>query len=73
MATKNPRLNITVESSLIDVINFIAQQEEKSVSRVAKELLMEAIDQREDMMLSKLAEQRDAEGFETVSHEEAWK
>ncbi len=73
MSTKNPRLNITIEPSLIELMSSIAHQESKSLSRVAKELLIEALDRREDLLLSHLAEERDSEDLETISHEDAWK
>ena len=55
---------------MIEVITIIAKQEAKSISQVAKELLEEDLDYREDKLLSQLAEQRDAEEVETVPFEE---
>lgn len=59
MPTKNPRINITVEESTAGLLSYIAQQEHKSVSGLAKELILEALDRREDMFLSAIAESRD--------------
>ena len=74
MPTKNPRINITFEKSAADLLTNLANQNEMSVSSFAKELILEALERREDMALSKLAEYRDKEKAERVEHsEEIWK
>lgn len=49
------------------------QQEHKSVSGLAKELILEALDRREDRVLAALAEVRDSRSSKKVTHDDAWK
>jgi uncharacterized protein (DUF1778 family) len=73
MPTKNPRINITLEESTAGFLANIANLEHKSVSSLVKELLLEALDRREDMALSTLAEVRDSAKVKRVKHNDAWK
>lgn len=73
MATKNPRINIMLEDSIAGLLSTMAKQEHRSVSSLAKELLVEALERREDMALSTLAELRDTPKTKRVKHDDAWK
>jgi hypothetical protein len=73
MTTKNPRINITLETPTAGLIAHLAHQEHKSISNVAKELILEALERREDMVLSALAEIRDIKKAKRVKHDDAWK
>lgn len=73
MATRNPRINITFEQAYSDLLASLAEQEKKSVSSLAKELILEALERREDLALSELAEARDSAKEEKIQHEDAWK
>lgn len=73
MPTKNPRINITLEESTAGFLSTLAKHEHKSISSLAKELLLEALDRREDMTLSTIAETRDTEKAKRVKHADAWK
>lgn len=73
MPTKNPRINITFEEATSQLITQLAKHERKSISSFAKELILEALDRREDMVLSAIAEARDVEGIKTVKHADVWK
>lgn len=73
MPTKNPRINITFEESTAGLLSYLANQEHKSVSGLAKELIMEALDRREDMVLSAMAEIRDHPDIKKMTHKDAWK
>jgi hypothetical protein len=73
MPTKNPRINITFEESTAGLLSYLAQQEHKSVSGLAKELILDALERREDMFLSAIAEARDHIGSKKVKHDDAWK
>ena len=73
MPTKNPRINITFEESTAGLLSYLAHQEHKSVSGLAKELILEALARREDMFLSTIAENRDCAGSKKVKHEDVWK
>lgn len=73
MPTKNPRINITFDSEIVELLNNMATQEKKSVSSLAKELILDALDRREDMYLSSIAAQRDNNNEPRISEEDAWK
>jgi hypothetical protein len=73
MPTKNPRINITFEEGVALLLAQMAAQNHKSVSSLAKELILEALERREDIDLSALAESRDYKGAKRITHEDAWK
>lgn len=72
MTTSNPRLNITLEPNTVGILALMAEQEHKSLSGLAKELILEALERREDFALSALAKRRDSGKHKAVSHDEAW-
>lgn len=73
MPTKNPRVNITFEESTAKLLSALAKGNHKSMSGMAKELILEALAMREDVALSNIADIRDQENIKTVKHEDAWK
>jgi len=73
MTTRNPRLNITFEPAMMNVVKTLAQRKHQSVSSLAKELIMEALERREDKMLSNIAAERDLKKAKTVKHSDVWK
>lgn len=73
MPTHNPRVNITFEPATVTVLLSLAKQEHLSLSSLTKELVLEALDRREDRVLSAIAEVRDQKTSKTVSHDDAWK
>ena len=73
MPTKNPRINITFEEATAALLAHLARQEHMSVSSLAKELILEALERREDMVLSAIAEIRDIENGKRIKHDDAWK
>ncbi len=73
MATKKPRFNVTMEPHEEKFLVSLAKKEHKSISSLIRELVWESLERREDMALSKLADQRLEESEETISHEDAWK
>lgn len=73
MASNNAKLNIRMDPIEITIIKKLAKQANKSVSDLAKELMREALELREDMILSALATERDGDDIQTMPHEEAWK
>ncbi len=72
MPTKNPRLNVVVNDEIYKIIEKLAAREGKSMSVVAKELLEDAIDKHEDLLLSELAQNREKTTKKTVPHDKAW-
>lgn len=73
MPTKNPRINITFEEAAAGILAKMAKQQKKSISALAKELILEALEKREDMALSEIASVRDIKNAKRVSSREAWK
>ena len=73
MATKNPRINVTLDKDLIADLRQIAGQKDKSVSALVQEFILDALDREEDRALSSLSDARDHENAKRVSHEDAWK
>lgn len=75
MPAKNPRVNIVVEPPLYNAINELAAREGVSMSTVARDLIREAIELREDVALASIADKR-IETFSrksALSHKEVWK
>ena len=73
MNTKNPRINITIEEAYAEFLASLAKKEHKSVSKLARELILEALERREDLALSAFAEARDSAKESKISHKDAWK
>jgi hypothetical protein len=77
MPTKNPRFNITISKAEANLIASLAKQQRKSISSVAKELILEALERHEDMALSALADTREEDAKKKaekrVAHKDAWK
>jgi predicted DNA-binding protein len=73
MATKNPRINVTFDETIAGVLSQLALQEHKSVSCMVRELALEALEMREDLYLSRVAEKSDVVGGQMHSHEDVWK
>lgn len=73
MPTQNPRINVTFEIATAKLLTHLARHEHKSVSSLAKELILEALERREDMVLSTLAEVRETKTVKRIKHEDAWK
>ena len=72
MPTHKPRLSLTLAPETAFFLGGLAQQAHQSTASLAKELILEALEHREDMMLSTLAELRSKESQATVKHSDAW-
>jgi hypothetical protein len=73
MATKLPRIQVTLEKDVAEQIYRLSKLQKKSASKLMSELTIEALELREDYYLSKLADKIDTENAKTCSHEELWK
>ncbi|EKD70302.1 MAG: hypothetical protein ACD_46C00575G0002 [uncultured bacterium] len=73
MPTANPRINITLEKTLASLLEQQAKLEHKSVASIAKELILEALERREDVALSAIAKIRDTKNAKRIKHKDAWK
>ncbi|HEY1097197.1 MAG TPA: hypothetical protein VGF14_08155 [Alphaproteobacteria bacterium] len=72
MPSKNPRVNMTFEADLLGILTQLATRENKTVAGLAKELVFEALELREDIALSQLAALRD-KPQKTHKHDDVWK
>ncbi len=73
MPTKNPRLNVVLTKAVLQALGEIAESQDKSLSVVAQELIVEALDRHEDLLLSDIAMKREQKAKRTISHDKAWK
>lgn len=74
MATKNPRLQVTLNPDDMEIIGIIAKKKSMSMGAVVKKVVEDWLEEYEDMMLAKRAEEAEARwianGCETVSLED---
>ena len=73
MPTKKPRLNVVLDDDLLEMVEKISKKEGKSMSVVAKELIEDALEKHEDLILSEMAMKREAKSKKTIPHAKAWK
>lgn len=73
MSIENPIVMVALEETTIEVLVKLAQQENKSISSLAQELILEALEQREDKVLSAIAEMRDTQDIKKIKHDNVWK
>ncbi len=74
MPAKNPRVNIVVEPPLYRAMQELATGQGVSLSTVARDLIREAIELREDVTLASFADAR-MKTFHrkaALSHEDVW-
>ena len=74
MPTKNPRVNIVVEPPLYGIMHDLAAASGVSMSTLARDLIREALELREDVAIGAFAETR-MKTFDpdsALSHEETW-
>ncbi len=70
---KNPRINVTFEKTVVELLTEIANNAHQSVSSLVRELTIEALARREDIALSKLGDARFNPTEKRVQHKDAWK
>ena len=77
MATKHPRLQVTLNPDDLEIIELIANKKRMSMSAVVKKVVEDWLEEYEDMLLARRVEQIEKEwvenGCKTISHEELWK
>jgi hypothetical protein len=72
MTQKNPRINVTFDPAIFQTLLSLAHHEQQSMASLVRNLAIEALERREDLFLSTLAEERDLPGTPFVSHDQAW-
>ena len=73
MATDNPRIQVMLDHETSGLLTNFAAQQQRSVSATAAELIREALELHEDILLSKHADERLTSTKKWVSHKDAWK
>ena len=73
MPTIKNRINLTVPRDLSLVLNRLAVRDDRSVSSKTLELIERALELEEDIVLQKVAENRDRKGVKYISHKSAWR
>lgn len=77
MPTTKKRLNLSLSSDLENTLELLAKRDNMPLATKAVQLIKEAIEMEEDLMLSQIADIRSAEiengESEVISHEEFWK
>ena len=74
MPAKNPRINVVLEKPLYDSVRRLAAKEEISLSLKIRDLVKDALDAQEDVVLADVAEER-AKTFRRargLSHKQVW-
>ena len=74
MPNKNPRISMVVEPELYEIIHHLARKKGVSSSSITRDLVIEAIESREDIALMEIMENRlkDSDKEDYLSHDEAW-
>ena len=76
MTTKNPRLQVTLNPDDMDIIQLIANKKHMSMSAVVKKVVEDWLEEYEDMLLARRAEEIEKKwiegGCKTISHEDLW-
>jgi len=73
MVTKNPRINVTFEESIIGLLSDLAKKDNKSISSIVRDLTVEGLRLKEDIALSQIANEIDKTSTQRINHEDAWK
>lgn len=74
MPAKNPRVNVVLEEPLYDALALRARRDGTSLSQTARDLLREALETHEDLILAAVAERRSAtfDRASALTHEQVW-
>ena len=75
MPAKNPRVNVVLEKPLYDSVKRLAAKEEISLSLKIRDLVKEALDAQEDIVLTEVAEEREKTFRRSrgLSHKQVWR
>jgi hypothetical protein len=65
---RNPRINVTFEEKTVAILVELAKEQQRSIASLVRELAIEALELREDLYLSKIADRLDQDGVKTYDH-----
>ena len=74
MPAKNPRISVILDKPLFNQIAYVAKRDGVSLSLTARDLLKEALEIQEDIVLSQIGEGRERtfSRSNALGHEETW-
>ena len=72
MSTTKPRVNVAFDDDVVKVIKQLAKQNHVSVSKFTSSLVLEALEMREDLLLSRLSDSRLTPNPKVIGHKDAW-
>ena len=74
MPAKNPRVNVVLERPLYEALSRLAKRDGTSLSLKARDLLREALESYEDLLLGEIAQERERtfDRARALSHSEVW-
>jgi len=74
MPSKNPRINVVLDTHLFKNVQFLAEKDGVSLSTKVRDLLKEAMEIQEDIILATFAEarERSLEKSSLLNHEDTW-
>ncbi len=72
MATKNPRVNVTLDPVTYRALRRVSSRSGRSLSDVIRTLMLEAMEIQEDAALARVAEERRQRARKPLSHLEVW-
>lgn len=70
---KTKRLLVSLDESIFEEIEYMAKANQKSLSKIAKDLIISSLELEEDAIFSKLADERLKSTTQWIRHEDAWK
>lgn len=75
MPAKNPRVNVVLERPLYDALGRLAKREGTSLSTKARDLLRDALETQEDLVLGEIAAERERtlDRTKTLTHDAVWR
>lgn len=65
-------VHVNISNKVFELLTYIAKKENTTISVLVNQLIMEAIEERDDFALSIAAELRDTATATTIPHEAAW-
>lgn len=72
--SRNPRINVSLNPSDLEVMGILCEKKKISMSSLAKKMIEEWLEDYEDMLLARRAEETEKRwienGCKTISHEE---
>lgn len=73
MATDNPRIQVMLDEETNALLSTLAGRMRRSISSTAADLIREALELHEDILLSKHGDARFTSVKKWIRHEDAWK